>query len=179
MGKKCAIFIPLMVLLGILQTSLFPHMKILNTIPNVVLVLVCTIAYFFGSEDGLIFGVVGGITLDILTAYTLGGNALLFALAGFVVGFFPRKNFWDKLPIALGIAMAAVFITQSIGYVMSRIGVYFAGDMQDFSLALVSFWLQKAVPGLLYNAIVFIPLYFICRTVDRHVEKGRQLMADF
>lgn len=179
MGKKCAIFIPLMLLFGILQTSLFPKMMILNSIPNVVLVLVCTIAYFFGSEDGLLFGVIGGLILDILTAYTLGGNALMFALAGFVVGFFPRKNFWDKLPIALGIALTAVVATQCIRYVLWRIGTYFSVGMQDFSLHLVGFLLQKALPGLVYNAIVFIPIYFICRAVDRHVEKGRQLMADF
>lgn len=179
MGKKCAVFIPLMILFGILQTSLFPHMRILNSIPNVVLVLVCTIAYFFGSEDGLLFGVIGGLTLDILTEYTLGNNALMFAIAGFVVGFFPRKNFWDKLPIALWIALTAVFAEQCISYVLWRIGTYFSVGMQDFSLNLAEFLLQRAVPGLLYNAIVFIPLYFICRGVDRSVEKGRQLMADF
>lgn len=179
MGKKCAVFIPLLILFGVLQTSLFPKMMILNTIPNVVLVFVCTIAYFFGSEDSLLFGVIGGLVLDILSAYTLGGNALLFALAGFIVGFFPRKNFWDKLPIALGIVLIAVLAQQSAEYILERIGTYFAGGMQDFSMHLGGFLLQKAVPGLLYDAIVFIPIYFICRAVDKSVEKGRQLMADF
>ena len=100
MGKKFAIFIPIMLLFAVLQTSLFPKMMILGVIPNLVLVLVCTIAYFFGSEDGLLFGLVGGLLLDILTAHTLGANGLAFAITGFVVGFFPRKNFWYKFLIA-------------------------------------------------------------------------------
>lgn len=179
MGKKLAIFTPLIILFGVLQTSLFPRMMILNAIPNVVFVLVCTVAYFFGSEDGMLFGVIGGITLDILTEYTLGGNALMFALTGFIVGFFPRKNFWDKLVIALGIVLIAVSAEQCIGYLLGRIGTYFSGGMQDFSINPSGFLFQKLLPGLLYDAIVFIPIYFICRSVDRHVEKGRQLMADF
>ena len=50
MGKKFAIFIPIMLLFAVLQTSLFPKMMILGVIPNLVLVLVCTIAYFLEAK---------------------------------------------------------------------------------------------------------------------------------
>ena len=51
MGKRMVIFVPLLILFAVLQTSMFPKMMILNVVPNVVLVTVCTIAYFFGSEE--------------------------------------------------------------------------------------------------------------------------------
>lgn len=179
MGKKLAIFIPLMIVVGILQTSLFSKMMILNAMPNLVFVTVCTIAYFFGSEDGLLFGVVGGLTLDILTEYMLGTNALLFAITGFIIGFFPRKNFWDKLPIAFGIVMAAVFSEQMVAYFLERIGLYLSGAVPEFSLHLGGVLFQRVLPGLLYDAIIFLPIYFICRGVDRHMDKGKKFMADF
>ncbi len=179
MGKKLSIFIPLMLVFGILQTSLFPKMMILNAIPNLVFVTVCTIAYFFGSEDGLIFGVVGGLILDILTEYTLGINALLFAVTGFIIGFFPRKNFWDKMPIALAIVMGAIFSEQMLSYLLKRVGLYLSGTISAFSINLGGVLLQKVLPGLLYDVIVFLPIYFICRGVDRHIDRGKKLMADF
>ena len=179
MGKRMAIFVPILILFAVLQTSMFPKMMILNVIPNVVLVMVCTIAYFFGSEDGLGFGLIGGLLLDILTAYLLGVNAFSFAITGFIVGFFPRKNFWDKLPIALGIVSAAVFAEQMIQYFGERITKYLSGAIVEFSIHLGGFLLQRVLPGLLYDAIIFIPVYFLCRAVDRYVDRGKKMMEGF
>ena len=179
MGKKMAIFIPTIIVFGILQTSLFPKMMILNVIPNLVLVMVCTIAYFFGSEDGLLFGIIGGLTLDVLTEYALGVNALFFAVTGFIVGFFPRKNFWDKMPIAFGIVLGAIVAEQITSYTLERIGMYLSGAVAGFSLQLGGVLLQRILPGLLYNGIVFLPIYFICKAVDRHIDRGKKLMTDF
>lgn len=179
MGKKLAIFIPTMIVFGILQTSLFPKMMILNVIPNLVLVTVCTIAYFFGSEDGLVFGIVGGLALDVLTEHALGVNALFFAVTGFVVGFFPRKNFWDKMPISMGIVMGAIFTENMAAYLLERISLYLSGTVPMFSINLGGFLIQKILPGLVYDVIVFLPIYFICRAVDRHIDRGKKLMADF
>ena len=117
--------------------------------------------------------------MDILTAHTLGANGLAFAITGFVVGFFPRKNFWDKFLIAFGIVLVSVFAEQIVFYLLERISKYLSGAIVDFSMNVGGLLFQRVLPGLLYDTIVFLPIYFICRGVDRYIDKGKQMMEGF
>lgn len=70
----------------LLQTALFPNMRIAGVAPDVALVAVGAVAYREGPDSGAIYGFAAGLSLDLFLETPFGLSALAFALTGFVVG---------------------------------------------------------------------------------------------
>lgn len=180
MGKRLLFLIPVLIVLAVFQTSVFPHMLILDVIPDLVLVFVCVLSYFRGSSEGLIFGLIGGLLLDLMIGRTIGFYALFFMLLCFLIGFFPRNNFWENsfvtMIITMAIILGLIVPFDLILYWMKKISVFFAMGMRGSSIE-TGVALQTLIfPKLLYNSIVFIPVYLICRKIDKVWNKRRKLL---
>ena len=84
----------------LLQTAVFPHLRIGGAVPDIGLVLVVAVATREGVEAGAAMGFVTGLTVDLYLQTPLGLSALAFALTGAAVGvvqgFGP-----DSYPLAL------------------------------------------------------------------------------
>ncbi len=70
----------------LLQTSVFPHLRIGGAAPDVGLVLVVAVATREGVEVGAAMGFVTGLLVDLYLQTPLGLSALAFALTGAAVG---------------------------------------------------------------------------------------------
>jgi rod shape-determining protein MreD len=76
----------LVALAVLLQTALFPHLRIGGAVPDVGLVLVVAVATREGVEAGTAMGFVTGLLVDLFLQTPLGLSALAFALTGAAVG---------------------------------------------------------------------------------------------
>jgi rod shape-determining protein MreD len=76
----------LVALAVLLQTALFPHLRIGAAVPDVGLVLVVAVATREGVEAGATMGFVTGLLVDLFLQTPLGLSALSFALTGAAVG---------------------------------------------------------------------------------------------
>ena len=92
--------------LVVLQTALFPDLRVFGAGPDLLLVATIAVAYERGPEAGAVFGFVGGLAIDCFLASPLGVSALAFALVGYGVGIFQsgllRSSRWIA-PILGGI----------------------------------------------------------------------------
>jgi rod shape-determining protein MreD len=70
----------------LLQTAVFPHLRIGGAVPDIGLVLVVAVATREGVEAGAAMGFVTGLTVDLYLQTPLGLSALAFALTGAAVG---------------------------------------------------------------------------------------------
>jgi rod shape-determining protein MreD len=70
----------------LLQTAVFPHLRIGGAVPDVGLVLVVAVATRNGVEAGAAMGFVAGLLVDLFLQTPLGLSALAFALTGAAVG---------------------------------------------------------------------------------------------
>jgi rod shape-determining protein MreD len=78
----------LLVSLVVLQTALFPSLRVWDAAPDLLLVATIAVAYERGPETGAVFGFVAGIAIDCFLSSPLGVSALAFALVGYGVGIF-------------------------------------------------------------------------------------------
>ena len=74
--------------LVVLQTALFPELRVFGAVPDLLLVATIAVAYERGPEAGAVFGFAGGLAIDCFLSSPFGVSALAFALVGYGVGLF-------------------------------------------------------------------------------------------
>ncbi len=98
---------PLLALVGLLQTTLVPHVTVLGAKPNLMLLLVAAWTLLNGSQEGLWWALIGGLWLDLLGGSPLGASALALLLAAYVVGASAASIFREQLIVRVLSGLAA------------------------------------------------------------------------
>lgn len=157
------ILIIIIVLNFVLQTTLGAHISIVNVTPNTALALIVSYAILRGDIEGALFGFFAGLLQDVSGGMIIG----LFALIGFVVGYFCGKPFkeFEKANYLLPFAVVVVSSLFS-HFVVFVVTVMFTGQLA------ISNYLQTIVlPGTIYTAVVSIPIYIIFHFINKKLEK--------
>jgi rod shape-determining protein MreD len=76
------------IMLVVIQTTVFPHLRVFGAMPDLVLLATIAVAYEEGPDTGAIFGFASGLTLDLFLSSPLGCSALAFSIVGYLVGVF-------------------------------------------------------------------------------------------
>lgn len=101
----------LLLILGLLQTSVFPSFAIAGIRPALILMTVITLATISDDARAVYWGFAGGVLVDLLSATPLGVNALLFTLLVYIVGGqgrrFDRANL--VFPVLAGAAATLLY----------------------------------------------------------------------
>jgi rod shape-determining protein MreD len=77
-----------------LQTTVLARLTLLGVIPQIVLVVVVSLAFLDGTRVGLVAGFFGGLFLDLQLppASVLGLTAFVYTLTGYGVGYFRQYS---------------------------------------------------------------------------------------
>ena len=113
------IFATVMVLAGLLiDTSILPFTGIDTAYaPKLALLSVITIALLMGRTQGLIYGAIGGVVLDITLTVPAGLTSALYILGGFISGWFARKKRGQLVSSIVGPLLSlAVYELAFLGY---------------------------------------------------------------
>lgn len=70
----------------VLQVTVFPHLRLLGTVPDLGLVLTAAVAYREGPEAGALVGFATGLAYDLFLETPVGLSALSYALVGYGIG---------------------------------------------------------------------------------------------
>lgn len=76
----------------ILDSSVIPF-EVENPVfvPKITLLVIITIALLMGRTQGILYGMIGGVFMDITLMIPVGITSLLYTLAGFTAGYIGRK----------------------------------------------------------------------------------------
>ncbi len=150
----------LIVLVVLVQVTLFPHLRIAGVAPDLGLVVALAVGYHDGPEAGAVAGFVAGFGFDLFLETPLGLNALAYALVGYGVGIIEggllRSPRW--LPSVLGVAggLAGGLILIAIGVLAGVENVKGTHGVQTIAIA------------ALYDAVLAPLVFFVLtRTVGR------------
>lgn len=94
----------LVITLVVLQTAVFPHLRVFGAVPDLCLVATVAIAYEEGPQAGALFGFASGLAVDLFLASPAGLSALANACTGYGIGVFQGGFVRESraLPIMLG-----------------------------------------------------------------------------
>lgn len=159
------------ILFFILQTSVFELFKLANIVPNVIVILVSSIAVMRGQKEGMLTGFFAGLLMDLFYGSYLGGLAFLYMLFGFVDGYFNRIYYSDDnfLPLVLIGANDLVY-----GLIMFIVRGLLRNHLHFF------YYLTSIIlPEMVYTVAVGLVLYQLLLRLNGIMERYEEGSADF
>lgn len=143
------IAVPVMALLTVVQTAVFPQLPIFGVTPALPFLFALAWSLLRGLEEGLVWAFVGGIFMDLFTIAPMGGSSLTYmaavTVAALVNQVLPPNRF--LIPIVLG-ALATTVQTLLYGLFLRLFG-YESG----FSIGTLS-------QTILVQTAVLLPMYW-------------------
>jgi len=171
MKKKVLFYALWIIVLLILQESIFIHFKILGVSPNLLLAFVFCFSFFSTERNAIGLGLVVGLVLDIFCGRLIGPYAILMmysALAASLLNFSKFKNSFSYLAI---ITIPYFAIYSFIEYFFMRLLHMMTAEsavfLKDFSGTMEA----RILPQILYNVIIFIVLAYPMVSTIRFIKR--------
>ncbi len=144
------VMVPALGILAVLQSVVVPRLAILHVGPNPMLLFVVGWTLFHGRREGLLWGFVGGLWLDIFSGGPMGASSLALMAAAMVAGLGHRTLYRTNLLVPVSVTALAT---------LSYAGVY----LTILALLETNFpWramLERlAVPEVIYNGVLMLLL---------------------
>jgi rod shape-determining protein MreD len=141
----------------VLQTTLFPDLRLFGVAADLVLVGAIAVAYRVGPETGAVYGFAAGLAIDLFLQTPLGISALSFAAVAYGVGI-----------LQTGLSRAPRFVAAMVGGAGGLAGgllfvaiAALAGE--DQVMAVRSLWVLAL--AALYDAVLAVPMFRLARWV--------------
>ena len=112
--------IPLLILLAIFQSTLLGTFQFLDGRPDLILLAVIGWGLAGGSEEAMVWGLVGGVFLDMLSGVPIGTTSIILILIGTLVSLFEGR-IWEAnflMPLGTTLAGSLLFHILSLGVIL-------------------------------------------------------------
>ncbi|MGN1319024.1 MAG: rod shape-determining protein MreD [Lachnospirales bacterium] len=159
---KQIIYLFLVLIIFIIQTTFLNVISIVGIKPNILLLLVITIGFLKGENDGLFVGCLAGLLHDSYFATYIGGNIFLYGIIGFLVGYLCRDFFKGNVVTPLLVAAVATMFYGIGSFVLiillrgfTNIGYYM---------------FIRTIPEVIYNCLFMIIVYAIAFSINSRLE---------
>jgi rod shape-determining protein MreD len=140
--------------IALLQSTLAPHLSFIRGEPQFMLLTVVSWSLLRGGREGVVWGFLGGIMLDLLSGAPFGVMTLPMLLAGYLSGLGEinvfRANF--LLP-ALVVLLATLFYNALVLFLLQVLG-----EPVLWEPALLHVILPAALLNLLALPLIYLPL---------------------
>jgi rod shape-determining protein MreD len=162
---------PILIVAAILQASLIPQLELSGGGPNLVYVLVLAWSLNAPLEQAVVWSLVGGLSLDLLSAAPLGTSAIGLVLQTFILSSLGTQLFQLGILLLVFMSVFGTFVYEI--FRMLLVGLFWligylpatAPLSLDFSTAVTS----TIAPTMLYNFILILPTYILLRLIQRRL----------
>jgi rod shape-determining protein MreD len=156
--------IPLLLAVAILQSSAVPHLTVLGVFPDLPLLFVVNWSLVRGPREGVIWGFIAGLTMDLLSGAPFGAATLSLMVVGFLSG------------LGAATVVRAQFVLPPVTVFLATL-VY---DLVFLSIVQVSGhavdWVETlwriALPSALLNAVLTPAVYWMMRLLDKRLARA-------
>ncbi len=155
----------------LLQTSVFDMIRMAGISPNILLILVVSLALMRGQKDGMLVGFFCGLLLDIFFGRIIGGYAFLYMMFGFCAGFFNRIYYQDDNILPL--------ISLAVGDLIYGLIMYMGEGMLHGHLQILHYLRKIILPEMVYTIAVGFLLYRLLLRLNAWIDKYEPGNADF
>ena len=163
------IYFSALILVGgaLLQSSLAPHLSVVGIKPGIVLTLVVSWSVIRGASEGVTWGFIGGLALDLLSGAPVGLSALTLMMVGFLTNLGETSLFKSSLVLPLFAVFVASVLSDAVQLVLLR----------GFGWNLP--WWEAmgsvAVPAALLNAVIMPIVYLPLQWLNRRTQTEGEL----
>lgn len=156
----------MIILVFLMQTTIFQVIALADVVPNLLLVVTISYAYLRGRTSGLVIGFVCGLMLDMMYGSLIGLYAFIFMTIGFVVGFCQKLYFSDSMLLPT-ILIALSDLAYCFYYYVTE---FLMRGRLHFSF----YFLHRFLPEILYTTIVGLALYRLIVLLEKKITEKRE-----
>jgi len=155
---------PALGILAVLQSVVAPRLAILHVRPNPMLLFVVGWTLFHGRRDGLLWGFIGGLWLDIFSGGPMGASSLALMAAAMVAGLGHRTLYRTNL-------LVPVFVTalSTLSYAAVYLTILALLEANFPWRAMLE---RLAVPEVIYNGVLMLLLTPLLNRIPERREVG-------
>ncbi len=135
----------------LLQTTVFPFLKIFGVQPNIALIFLISVTIVYGHWQGFRLAMYLGVLFDVLISRGLGVNIFLFLIVSYNISLLEEKIFKDNFVTPI------ILITLSSFFEIIYFTIYkylLMGYIMNLDKFIISF-----VVYAIYNVALGIPIY--------------------
>jgi rod shape-determining protein MreD len=141
--------VPLLALLAVLQSTILSRILLLDGRPDLVLLAVVGWGLAGRSQESLVWAMVGGLFLDLLSGVPLGTTAIALVVVAYVVSF-SEGRFWEAhFLMPLGVTLFASLFYHAFG-----LGVML---LSGRALDLLTVGARVILPSTFLNLVLALP----------------------
>lgn len=159
---KQILYLFIILFIFIIQTTFVNAIEISGIKPNILFLTVVTISFLKGEYDGLFVGCIAGLFHDSYFASYIGVNLFLYAVTGFLVGYFCKEFF--KGNVITPVIVAAVS-TLFYGFGNFVLIVLLRGFVN-----IGYYMFIRTIPEVMYNSLFMIIIYAIAFNINSRLE---------
>ncbi len=168
---KRALMNALMILVCfLLQTSVFEHIRLAGVRPNILIILVASIAVMRGQNEGMLIGFFSGLLIDMFFGSYYGIFAFIYMFSGFCCGFFNRIYYEEDLVLPL--------ILIGVNDLAFGLLMYIKQGLLHNHRQFFFFFRTIILPEIVYTVAVGILLYRIILKVHVWMDRREDRNAD-
>lgn len=154
-GAEVTRLVVVLLVPGLLQTTIAPNIRILGANPDFALLIVICVALLRGAEVGAIFGFLTGSLVAIALMEPFGLGAFIFVVVGYFVG-----RYAETADLSAGFApLLSAFAATLAASVLYAVAQALLERQVPFGFFLV----HVLVPALILNTLLAGPVYVVVR----------------
>lgn len=150
--------IPLLAAVAVLQATVLPHLAIWGVFPDLPLLVVIGWSLVRGKREGIIWGFIAGVTVDLLSGAPFGAATLPMMAVGLLAGMSQATVFGAHIALP----MLAMFLATILYDLLFLAVVYISG--QD--VMWLDAFLRIILPAAGLNALLMPLVFWGMRTLS-------------
>lgn len=167
---KLVLLLFIIVVFGyVFQTSVFSYLKLSQIIPNFLIIITCTYGFIYGSNFGMLSGIMCGLLMDVYSSYIFGVYLFIFILIGFISGLFNKFLYGDGLRLPLLLIAICDFLFGIGCYIVRLITL----GINNFNFCLKEIIIPETLFTVLIALFTYPILKFLNRAIDRPKDPRR------
>ncbi|ADL07508.1 rod shape-determining protein MreD [Thermosediminibacter oceani] len=155
------IYLMIVTLLIIVQSTLGVLFKIGSVKPDFVLTFVMCVALIKGENLGAAYGLISGLIEDIVYGKFLGFSALVKFLTGYIVGYGTRDLFKGPIMFTIGFVFAGTLLYNLIFFMTALVLT------PEYK---IGFFVPVVVYSALYNAVIGPVMYSAILRLEKFLD---------
>ncbi len=152
-------------LAALLQVSLLPALQVGGVYPNLVLMVIVAWALLRGARSAVIWALIAGLWLDLLSSRAFGGYTLGLVVAAYLAGLGAQIVYRPTILLALAMAVVVTIVQDGIQMLLLWLsgGTFSPPDVL----------LRLVLPEIVYNSVVMLVVYPLLSWVNRTTGQER------
>ncbi len=146
------LIIGLLVIINLIfSSSIAPYISIMEIVPNTSILILVSVSLIERKINGGILGLFIGLLQDIIFGSTIGINALVYFIIGYILTNSNIRISRDNLTTPLLFSIGMIILYNLLYFII----LYFTG----VEVSIIHYVRKKLVVELIYSAILMIPIY--------------------